>query len=57
MQQSIRVNTLGSLDVRKCDGLAATAVLKHPKRVALLAYLAVARPNGFHRRDTLLGLF
>jgi serine/threonine-protein kinase len=32
-------------------------VLKHPKRVALLAYLAVARPNGFHRRDTLLGLF
>ena len=53
----IRVNTLGSLDVRQCDGLAATAVLKHPKRVALLAYLAVARPNGFHRRDTLLGLF
>ncbi len=53
----IRVRTLGSLDVRQCDGLAATAVLKHPKRVALLAYLAVARPNGFHRRDTLLGLF
>ncbi len=57
MQQSIRVNTLGSLDVRKCDGLAATAVLKQPKRVAILAYLAVARSNGFHRRDTLLGLF
>ena len=53
----IHVNTLGSLDVRQHDGLAATAVLKHPKRVALLAYLAVARPNGFHRRDTLLGLF
>lgn len=53
----IRVNTLGSLDIRQCDGLAATAVLKHPKRVALLVYLAVARPNGFHRRDTLLGLF
>lgn len=57
MQRMIRVNTLGSLDVRQCDGLAATVVLKHPKRVALLAYLAVARPNGFHRRDTILGLF
>jgi len=53
----IHVKTLGSLDVRQHDGLAATAVLKPPKRVALLAYLAVARPNGFHRRDTLLGLF
>jgi len=57
MRRMIHVNTLGSLDVRQHDGLAATAVLKHPKRVALLAYLAVARPNGFHRRDTLLGLF
>ncbi len=53
----IRFDTLGCLDVRLCDGLAATAVLKHPKRVALLAHLAVARPNGFHRRDPLLALF
>ncbi len=53
----IRFDTLGRLDVRQCDGLVATAVLKHPKRVALLAHLAVARPNGFHRRDPLLALF
>jgi len=32
-------------------------VLRQPKRLALLAYLAVSRPRGFHRRDTLLGLF
>ena len=57
MQRMIRFDALGCLDVRQCDGLAATAVLKHPKSVALLAYLAVARPSGFHRRDTLLGLF
>jgi DNA-binding SARP family transcriptional activator/TolB-like protein/Tfp pilus assembly protein PilF len=31
--------------------------LAHGKRVALLSYLAVARPRGFHRRDTLIGLF
>ena len=53
----IRVDTLGCLDVRLSNGLAATAVLKHPKRAALFAYLGVTRPNGFHRRDTLLGLF
>jgi serine/threonine-protein kinase len=28
-----------------------------PKRLALLAYLAVATPRGVHRRDTLLALF
>ena len=31
-------------------------VLAQPKRVALLAYLAIARPRGFHRRETLLAL-
>src|SRR5919205_360129 len=33
------------------------ALLTQPKRLALLAYLAVATPRGFHRRDRLLGLF
>ena len=33
------------------------AVLAQPKRAALLVYLALARPRGFHRRDTLLALF
>src|SRR5919205_1992605 len=32
------------------------ALLTQPKRLALLAYLAVATPRGFHRRDRLLGL-
>ena len=32
-------------------------MLAQPKRLALLAYLAVAEPPGPHRRDTLLGLF
>ncbi|MGH7713573.1 MAG: BTAD domain-containing putative transcriptional regulator, partial [Gemmatimonadaceae bacterium] len=33
------------------------AVLSQPRRLALLAYLAVATPRGFHRRDRLLALF
>ena len=31
--------------------------MRQPKRAALLVYLAVARPRGFHRRDRLLSLF
>jgi TolB-like protein/DNA-binding SARP family transcriptional activator len=38
-------------------GREANAVLAQPKRFALLAYLAAATPYGFHRRDTILGLF
>ena len=32
-------------------------MLRQPKRLALLAYLAVASPRRFHRRDSLLALF
>lgn len=52
-----RLHTLGALDLRRPDGREVGSVLAQPKRVALLAYLAMARPAGFHRRDTLLALF
>jgi DNA-binding SARP family transcriptional activator len=32
-------------------------VVAKPKTAALLVYLAVARPLGLHRRDTLLAMF
>jgi DNA-binding SARP family transcriptional activator/TolB-like protein len=39
-------------------GDADVSVLaRQPKRMALLAYLAVASPRGFHRRDKLIALF
>ncbi|HZA97924.1 MAG TPA: BTAD domain-containing putative transcriptional regulator, partial [Gemmatimonadales bacterium] len=47
---------LGSLVLRGPNGEDIQSVLAQPKRVALLAYLAVARPQRFHRRDTLLAL-
>src|SRR5687768_15635591 len=37
--------------------MALATLLAQPKRLALLAYLACARPRGFHSRDTLLALF
>jgi DNA-binding SARP family transcriptional activator len=53
----IQFHTLGRLDLRGPDGVELRAVLQQPKRLGLLAYLAVASPRRFHRRDTLLGLF
>ena len=52
-----RLRTLGTLDLRAPDGRELRTVLAQPKRTALLVYLAVATPRGFHRRDALLGLF
>ena len=52
----IELKTLGSLDLRH-DGKEVHAVLKQPKRLALLTYLAITLPRRFHRRDALLGMF
>ncbi len=53
----IRFHTLGVLDLRGPDGAELGAVLRQPKRLGLLAYLALASPRRFHRRDSLLALF
>lgn len=53
----LQLRTLGGIDLRAPDGREIRGVLCQPKRSALLCYLALARPRGFHRRDTLLGLF
>jgi len=53
----IRLRTLGTLSLQGSDGREIRDVLAQPKRVALLAYLALATPRGFHRRDTLLAIF
>lgn len=53
----IQLRTLGLLDLRAADETPCQAVLRQPKRLAVLAYLAVSSPLRFHRRDTLMGLF
>ena len=53
----LQLRTFGTLDLRQARGAEIRAVLAQPKRVALLAYLAIATPRGFHRRDRLLALF
>jgi len=53
----ITVRLLGSVDIRDAGGSELDTLLRQPKRVALFSYLAAAVPRGFHRRDTLMGLF
>ena len=53
----IRLRTLGSVGMETVEAKSASAVLAQPKRLAVLAYLALARPRGARRRDTLLAMF
>ena len=52
----IEFQTLGGLDLHDSQGHQLRVILAAPKRAALLTYLAIATPRGFHRRDTLLAL-
>jgi len=53
----IRLRTLGAPDLRGEEAAELRAILTQPRLLALLVYLALARPRTFHRRDTLLALF
>ncbi|MDQ6888075.1 MAG: hypothetical protein M3068_12420 [Gemmatimonadota bacterium] len=48
---------LGSIGLSASDGREVDALLRQPKHVALLAYLAMPRPGTWHRRDALLATF
>ncbi len=53
----IRLFLLGTIDLRTDAGRGDAAVLAQPRRTALLAFLALARPRGFQRRDALCTRF
>lgn len=52
----IELRLLGAIEVRAIGPEGARAALTQPKRLALLAYLALAEPAGLHSRDALLAL-
>ncbi|MEJ2216893.1 MAG: BTAD domain-containing putative transcriptional regulator [Gemmatimonadota bacterium] len=53
----IELLAFGSLQVRHSATGPVGPILAQPKRAALLAYLVLARPRGYHRRDELLRMF
>ena len=48
---------LGGIGLSGADGAELDALLRQPKHLALLAYLAMPRPGTWHRRDSLLVTF
>jgi DNA-binding SARP family transcriptional activator/tetratricopeptide (TPR) repeat protein len=53
----IELRVLGPVGLRTSAGTELRAVLAQPRRLALLAYLALRSSSGPQRRDTLLALF
>jgi DNA-binding SARP family transcriptional activator len=57
MHHRFELTTLGALALRDRNGRPIQSVSAQPKRMALLIYLALARPRGRHQRETLLAKF
>ena len=53
----IELRLLGAIDLVHDNGARIEALLRRPKRLALLAYLATARPDATYRREKLLAMF
>jgi TolB-like protein/DNA-binding SARP family transcriptional activator len=51
------LRTLGIVQIRGSDGRPVEALQGRSRRLALLAYLAIDRPVGLKRRDTVVTLF
>ncbi|HEU4628583.1 MAG TPA: bacterial transcriptional activator domain-containing protein [Gemmatimonadaceae bacterium] len=56
-RRTIRLRLLGAVDLRDRDGCEVSTVLAQPRRLALLAHLALTPPGDFHRRATLVAMF
>ncbi len=57
MAAAFAFQTLGPVRLTDAGARELHALLAQPRRLALLAYLAVAAPRGLHRRDAILTLF
>jgi serine/threonine-protein kinase len=53
----IELRTLGVVDLLSADGRPVSPILRQPKRLMLLAFLALAGAGRFRRRDTILAHF
>jgi eukaryotic-like serine/threonine-protein kinase len=53
----VQLRTLGRLELVSGEATALHVLAAQPKPLALLAYLALAKPRGQHSRDSLLALF
>ena len=54
-KRPLELRVFGPIELTGTDRV--DSLLVQPKRIALFAYLVLARPRGFHRRDRLVSLF
>jgi DNA-binding SARP family transcriptional activator len=52
----LHFRVLGSVDLRRADGSRVLSFLAQPKRVALLAYVALEAPGGFVPRERIMSV-
>lgn len=53
----VQLRILGHTELSRPGGRTGSGLLRQPKRLALLAYLAVATADGYRRRDQIVALF
>jgi serine/threonine-protein kinase len=53
----IRLRALGAIDLRRADDAPVDAVLRQPKRTALLTYIAASPQGRPRRRDEIVAMF
>ncbi len=52
----LHFRVLGNVDLRRADGTTILSFLAQPKRVALLAYVALEAPDGFVSRERIMSV-
>jgi DNA-binding SARP family transcriptional activator len=52
----LHFKTLGSVDLQRSDGTTLRSLLAQPKRLALLAYVAMEAPGGFVPRERIMSV-
>ena len=53
---TIQLQVLGPARVQRAGGQLTGSLLTQPRRLAVLAYLTLARPRGLHARDTVVAM-
>jgi DNA-binding SARP family transcriptional activator/TolB-like protein len=53
----VQLRILGHTELSRPGGRTGSRVLRQPKRLALLSYLALATADGYRRRDQIVALF
>lgn len=56
-EKPFELRILGLTELTRADGSSADGIIRQPKRLALLAYLAITTAKGYRRRDEIIGLF